>query len=346
MRLLVSIVLALILNGPLASGWAFSSNSSAELNPRSDTSLLFGGPVLSLKYSTFVVPTTMPQSLSPELPDGANILPALSDDSEQIVRIDGSPERSAVTPVPTLRLISKEEWSGGGLFGPKHEVRESWRPEDMEPRTVHPAGLNKKKSVRLGGVWPDLDVAYRHARSDSAPQPAYVAPAHSGADTVEAGMSFSRSDWTARVLSSYAAGEELWLNGSGTRERGHTLSGSYRFTDSVTVAPSLVYREVSQGWSAARTDIPSATLSLTYAPLRDLKLATEGSYSRTLSTDRLMDRDAYQIKTEMSLTARRSSSIETTLSIDAGYQNSKDRLSASGPLEDVSGFLRLRISGL
>jgi hypothetical protein len=343
--------LALILNGSLASAWAFS-NSRAELNPRSDSSLLFGEPALSLKSSAFGVPTMLPQS-SPELSSGAIILPAPSDDSEQPAYIDGSPELPRITAEPNvgpqygrLGLIRNEEWSGAGLFGAKPSLRESWRPEDLEPSTSQPAGLSKKKSLRLGAALPEVDLSYSHAGTDNIPQPAHVAPSYSGADAIEAGLSYSRSDWTARVLSSYAVGDQLWWNGSGMRERGHTLSGSYRFTDSVTVAPSLVYREVSQGWSAARTDIPSATLSLTYAPLRDLKLATEGSYSRTLSTDRLVDRDAYQIKTEMSLTARRSSSIETTLSIDGGYQNSKDHLSASGPLEDVSGFLRLRISGL
>jgi hypothetical protein len=337
MRLLISIVLALILNGPLASGWTFSSDSSADLNPRSETSVLFSRPILSLKSSAFGVPTMPPQSLSSELP----------------APFDGFPERSAVTPEPTVgpqhrrvSLINKEQWSGDGLFWPKPSVRESWKPDDLEPSPSPPGSLNKKKAVRLGAAWPEIDVSYSHAGSNNSPQPSHIAPVHSGTDTVEAGVSFSRSDWTARVLSSYAAGEELWLNGSGTREQGHAVSGSYQFTDSVILAPSLAYREISQGWSAVRTDIPSASLSVTYVPLRNLKVATMGSYSRMLSTDQLMDRDAYQIKTEMSLTTRRSSSAETTLSIDAGYQNSKDHLSASGPLEDLSGFLRLRISGL
>jgi hypothetical protein len=71
--------------------------------------------------------------------------------------------------------------------------------------------------------------------------------------------SFLRSDWTTRLLSSYQVGEDLWFKGAGTIERGHGLSGSYRLRNSMIVAPSLSYREISQGWSSARTDIPTAS---------------------------------------------------------------------------------------
>lgn len=337
-------VLAIVLCGVLAPGLSLRSNASAAWSHESEAELAFHGPPLTLKSSAFDAQMMWLHALSHE--------PLTMSDNEldQTRNMDGSDDGVATSGVnvrPQQRrrgFMSHEELSGNGLFASPSSLR-AWKAEDMEPKASAPAGLNQKKSIKLGESLPNVDLSYSHAAPSDAPQPPHVAPSQAGVDTIEGGLSFSRSDWTARVLSSYQAGEELWFNGAGSTERGHALGGSYRLTNSMIVAPSLSYREISQRWSSARTDIPSASLSLTYSPLQDLKLSTVGSYSRTLGADRLIDRDDYQIRSEMSLTSRRSSSLETTLSIAAGYQNSKDRLAPTGALEDVSGFLRLRMTG-
>jgi hypothetical protein len=104
-------------------------------------------------------------------------------------------------------------------------------------------------------------------------------------------------------------------------------------------------REERQRWSGILTDTSAAALTLTYAPSQHYHFSAAGTYSRTHSSDHLLNLRTVTVRSTLTRTFQESGSLRTTLSFDAGFNETEDTVNPARSTLEVSGLLRLYVEG-
>ena len=78
--------------------------------------------------------------------------------------------------------------------------------------------------------------------------------------SLEAALAYDSMRWNARVASSYILGNDLLRNGAATNVKMQTLTASFRPLNTLTIAPTVTYREELQEWSGVQINSPAAHL--------------------------------------------------------------------------------------
>jgi hypothetical protein len=124
------------------------------------------------------------------------------------------------------------------------------------------------------------------------------------------------------------------------------LTATFRPLNTLTIAPTLVYREEQQDWSGTRIDSPSASLALHYKQSQRLLISALGNYAGIHSSDRLIDMENIGGKGIFAWDVHQSHEWVTLISLEAGYNRQTNRVMPSSDTEDISGLVRLVLASL
>ncbi len=243
----------------------------------------------------------------------------------------------------------KEIWSewNKGVVRVRTALTEHWDNVDKDPRRPRISGTQERATLAVAPrAWPEMTVTYARNSSWSSLEPVGVSPQRNLTDSVEAALSYARPKWQARLFSIYSVNSDRLRIDGETIGITHAVSGSFQTSNRVTIAPTLSMRADQQRWSGARLETPSASLSLSYAPSTAFKMAAFGSYSKTRSSDGLVDSSISTLTSVFSWIYCHTPRLRTTISIDTTYTAWLDNVQPFQSTEDLSGLVRLQLAGL
>jgi hypothetical protein len=152
--------------------------------------------------------------------------------------------------------------------------------------------------------------------------------------------------WNARLASSYILGSDLLRGGAETTVRMQMLTAAYSPLNTLTISPTLGYREEGQDWSGVRIHSPSASVALQYRQSQQVLISATGNYAGTRSSDRLIDTELVGGKGRLTWDLQRSQAWTTLISLEAGYNRMTNHAAPSADTEDISGLLRVVLATL
>ena len=195
-------------------------------------------------------------------------------------------------------------------------------------------------------AWPNLALTYAQNLMSSTLDPIGVAPQQMHNNTLEAVLSYSSKNWNARFASSYIFGRDLLRNGAENNVKMEVVTASFRPLTTLTISPTLAYREEVQEWSGVRIGSPTASLALQYKQSHRLLISAMGNYTGTRSSDGLVDLENIGGKGLLSWEVQPSRTWTTSISFEAGYNRLANHITPSADTEDISGLIRLVLAGL
>jgi hypothetical protein len=195
-------------------------------------------------------------------------------------------------------------------------------------------------------TWPDITLTYAHNSLNSALEPLGIAPQRSLNHTLESALAYNGMSWNARFASSYILGSDLLRDGAGTTVRMQMLTAAFRPLNTMTISPTLGYREEVQDWSGVRTHSPSASVALQYRQSQQVLISAMGNYAVTHSSDGLIDTEQVGGKGRLAWDFQRSQTLTTLISLEAGYSRMTNHVTPVAGREDISGLLRLLLADL
>lgn len=236
------------------------------------------------------------------------------------------------------------EW-GVGVARIRSSLTETWNNVDKDPTQSRLTQTQERVSLAITPLgWPEFSLAFARSSIASSLEPQGVLPQRNQVDTVEGALSYTSATWTTKLSSLYSLNNDRLRAGAETVGLTHALSGSYRPTTSLMIAPSLSWREDWQRWSGVQINTASASLSLSYTPSTVFNLTTVGSWSQAHSSDRLVNGSTYNAKSVYTWTYQ-TGPVRRSLSFEAGYAHSVDVINRALSTEDLSGLLRLQVAG-
>jgi hypothetical protein len=195
-------------------------------------------------------------------------------------------------------------------------------------------------------TWPDITLTYAHNSLNSALEPLGIAPLRSHNHTLESALAYNGMGWNARLASSYILGSDLLRGGAETTVRMQMLTAAFRPLNTLTISPTLGYREEVQDWSGVRTHSPSASVALQYRHSQQVLISAMGNYAGTRSSDGLIDTEQVGGKGRLAWDFQRSQTWTTLISLEAGYSRMTTHVTPVAGREDISGLLRLVLADL
>lgn len=240
---------------------------------------------------------------------------------------------------------SREVWAEWGMewLALRSSLSERWDNVNHDPLRARFRTLEQRTAVTLGRpTETSMMVSYARGLTGSSLEPVGTPSVRTVNDIVEASLGYTRSNWNARIFSSYALVSDR-LGSSDSQGVTHGLQASYRPNGRVTIAPALSFREDQQRWSGTQIETPAASLSLSYVPQPAFNVTAFGLYSRAHSSDRLIDSNTYKLKSVLTWTALRTQGWTTALSFDAGYTASVDNSPTGRSTGDLSGLVRVQL---
>lgn len=194
--------------------------------------------------------------------------------------------------------------------------------------------------------WPDITLTYAHNSLNSTLEPRGIAPQRSHNHTLETALTYTGMGWNARLASSYILGSDLLRGGAETTVRMQMLTAAFSPLNTLTVSPTLGYREEGQDWSGVRIHSPSASVALQYRQSQQVLISATGNYAGTRSSDRLIDTELVGGKGRLAWEFQRSPTWTTLISFEAGYNRMTNYAMPSANTEDISGLLRVVLATL
>jgi len=231
----------------------------------------------------------------------------------------------------TLRSAIGEQWNN--VAGDSTRAR-------LE-QTYQRVGLAWKRPT-----WPELTLTYARNSLISALEPLGVAPQRNQNHTLESALAYSGTGWNARLALSYILGSDLLRGGAGTTVRMQSLTTSFRPSNTLTISPTLGYREEAQDWSGVRTHSPSVSIALQYSHSQQLLISAMGNYAGTRSSDGLIDMEQVGGRGRLAWDFHRSQIWTTSISLEAGYHRMTNHARPPTSTEDISGLVRLVLAAL
>lgn len=260
----------------------------------------------------------------------------------------------------TVRYGMTNRTSGQAFFnGPDQAMREVWGEWKSDWTTIRTAvgqlwnnvagdSTRSRMEQAYGRVglawnrpaWPDLNLTYTNSSLSSALEPLGVTPQRLHNHSLEAALAYNSMRWNARVASSYILGNDLLRNGAATNVKMQMSTASFRPLNTLTIAPTVTYREELQEWSGVRINSPAATLALHYEQSQQLLFSATGNYTSMRSSDRLIDTENVGGKGILAWSLQQSQAWATMIAFEAGYNRLTNRVTPSADTEDISGLVR------
>jgi hypothetical protein len=194
--------------------------------------------------------------------------------------------------------------------------------------------------------WPDITLTYAHNSLNSTLEPRGIAPQRSHNHTLETALTYTGMGWNARLASSYILGSDLLRGGAETTVRMQMLTAAYSPLNTLTISPTLGYREEGQDWSGVRIHSPSASVALLYRQSQQVLISATGNYVGTRSNNRLIDTELLGGRGRLAWEFQRSQTWTTFISLEAGYNRMTNYSMPSANTEDISGLLRVLLATL
>jgi len=195
-------------------------------------------------------------------------------------------------------------------------------------------------------TWPDITLTYARNSLNSALEPLGIAPQRSHNHTLESALAYNGMGWHARLASSYILGSDLLHGGMETTVRMQMLTAAFRPLNTLTISPTLGYREEVQDWSGVRIHSPLASVALQYRQSQQVLISAMGNYAGTRSSDGLIDTEQVGGKGRLAWDLQQSQVWTTLVSFEAGYNRMTNRVTPSAGTDDISGLLRLVLAAL
>jgi hypothetical protein len=195
-------------------------------------------------------------------------------------------------------------------------------------------------------TWPDITLTYAQNSLNSALETLGIAPQRSHNHTLESAFVYNGMGWNARLASSYILGSDLLRGGAETTVRMQMLTAAFSPLNTLTISPTVGYREEVQDWSGVRTHSPSASVALQYRQSQQVLLSAMGNYAGTRSSDGLIDTEQVGGKGRLAWDFQRSQTWTTLISLEAGYGRMTNHMTPVAGREDISGLLRLVFAAL
>ena len=246
------------------------------------------------------------------------------------------------TPDQTMREVWGE-WSVG-IARFRSSMTETHDNLDKEPDRSRVMHTQERMAVTVAPpAWAEVGLSYTRSFTSSSLDPLGVSPQRTRLDTLEGTVTYPRSTWQARFSSTYSLNRDWLIPGGETVGLAHALSASYSPTKALNVSPSISLREDRQLWSGVQSETRSGSLSLTYAPDATFTLRASGSYNKTRSSDGLVDLSRYDAKAGVSW-ASQAKRFRKSLSFEAGYAHSLDRINRALSADELSGLLHVQLT--
>ena len=246
------------------------------------------------------------------------------------------------------------------LNGPDLAMREVWGEWKTGQTTLRSAVGQQWNNVtgdttrtrlgqtygRLGLAWkspglPEFMLTYSNTGIRSSAEPIGVAPQRNHTHTLEGVLAYTGADWNARLASAYVLGSDRQRSGAGNTVRLQTVTAAIRPSNTLTITPTLTYREETQDWSGTRIESPSASVAVQYRHNQRVWLSAAGNYASAHSSDGLIDTQQVGGKGILAWDLQRSQTWATLLSFEAGYNRLTNSASPSADVEDISGIIKL-----
>ena len=252
--------------------------------------------------------------------------------------------------------------SAGQAFinGPDQATREVWGEWKSGRTTLRSAVGQQWNNVtgdttrsrlgqtygRLGLAWkspglPEFMLTYSNTGIRSSAEPLGVAPQRNHTHTLEGALAYTGAAWNARLASAYVLGSDLQRNGAENTVRMQTFTAAIRPLNTLTITPTLAYREELQDWSGTRIESPSASVAVQYRHNQRIWLSAAGNYTSAHSSDGLIDTQPVGGKGVLAWDLQRSQAWATLLSFEAGYNRLTNNASPSADVQDISGIIKL-----
>ncbi|MEO8341797.1 MAG: hypothetical protein ABI604_19200 [Nitrospirota bacterium] len=238
------------------------------------------------------------------------------------------------------------EWTSGSTTL-RSTVGQQWNNVAEDPtcsrleQTYGRVGLSWKRPV-----WPEITLTYAHNSLNSTLDPLGVAPQRSHSHALESAVAYTGTEWNARFASSYILGSDLLRGGTEYTVRMQMLTASFRPSDTLTISPTLRYREEGQDWSGVRIHSPSASVALQYSQSQQVLISAMGNYAGVRSNDGMFDTMHLGGRGKLAWDVHRSKGWTTLISLEADYNRMTNRMLPTAGREDISGLLRLVLAAL
>ena len=195
-------------------------------------------------------------------------------------------------------------------------------------------------------TWPVITLTYANNSLNSAIEPLGIAPQRSHNHTLGSTLAYNGMGWNARLASSYILGSDLLRGGAETTVRMQMLTAAFSPLNTLTISPTLGYREEVQDWSGVRTHSPSASVALQFRQSQQVLISAMGNYAGTRSSDGLTDTEQVGGKGRLAWDFQRSPTWTTLISLEAGYNRMTNHVTPVDGREDISGLLRFVLAAL
>jgi hypothetical protein len=238
------------------------------------------------------------------------------------------------------------EWTSGwtsfrSAFGQQwnNVIEDSTRPR-LE-QTYGKLGVAWKRPV-----WPEITLTYAHTSLNSTLEPLGIAPQRNHSHSLESALAYNGMGWNARLASTYILGNDLLRGGAEYSVRMQTFTATFRPLDTLTISPTLGYRDEVRDWSGSRIHSPSASVALQYSQSLKILISAMGSYAGIRSSDGLIDTIHMGGRGRLAWDIHRSQGWTTRISLEAGYNRMAHRSTSAAGTEDISGLLRVVLATL
>ena len=246
------------------------------------------------------------------------------------------------------------------LNGPDLAIREVWGEWKTGPMTLLSTVGQQWNNVigdsmrtrlgqtygRLGLAWkrpdlPEFMLTYSNTGISSSAEPIGVAPQRNHTHTLEGALAYTGPAWNARLASAYILGSDLQRGGAESTVHMQTITAAIRPLNTLTITPTLAYREEVQNWSGTRIESPSASVAVQYRHSQRVGLSATGNYASARSNDGLINTQQVSGKGILNWNLRHAHAWATRLSLEAGYNRLTNNLSPLANIEDISGIIKL-----
>jgi hypothetical protein len=238
------------------------------------------------------------------------------------------------------------EWTSGwtsfrSAFGQQwnNVIEDSTRPR-LE-QTYGKLGVARKRPV-----WPEITLTYAHTSLNSTLEPLGIDPQRNHSHSLESALAYNGMGWNARLASTYILGNDLLRGGAEYTVRMQTFIATFRPLDTLTISPTLGYRDEVRDWSGARIHSPSASVALQYSQSPKILISAMGNYAGIRSSDGLIDTVHMGGRGRLAWDIQRSQGWTTRISLEAGYNRMTHRSTSAAGTEDISGLLRVVLATL
>ena len=243
----------------------------------------------------------------------------------------------------------REMWAEWGLGTAKlrSSSGQTWNNVDLDPNRARiQQNVNRIGIALVKPTWPEVSLTYARSAMASSFTPAGMIPQRSQSNSMEAALAYTGLTWNARLSSSYILTNDEMRGGAQSTTLAQTLVATYRPFNTLSVAPTLSYRTETQSWSGAKIQTPVASVSLLYKQSQRLLVSAMGGYTSTTSSDGLIGTESIVGRGMFAFHLDPIYGHPTSISLEASYTNTTNRVVAGLDTEDLSGLVRILVASL